>query len=68
MKKLFKIIFVYLLLVSSYSLANEKKQNLQTSVNIAFGVLIIVLFAQLMALKTEVRVIHSQHLEEEHAE
>ena len=29
MKKLFKIIFVYLLLVSSYSLANEKKQNLQ---------------------------------------
>ena len=46
----------------------EKKQTLQTSVNIAFGVLIIVLFAQLMALKTEVRVIHSQHLEEEHAE
>ena len=29
MKKLFKIIFVYLLLISSYSLANEKKQNLQ---------------------------------------
>lgn len=29
MKKLIKIIFVYLLLVSSYSLANEKKQNLQ---------------------------------------
>ena len=29
MKKLFKIIFVYLLLVPSYSLANEKKQNLQ---------------------------------------
>ncbi len=29
MKKLFKIIFVYLLLVPSYSLADEKKQNLQ---------------------------------------
>ena len=45
----------------------DKKQNLQTSVNIALGVLVIVLLAQLMALKTEVRVLHSQHLAEEHA-
>ena len=29
MKKLIKIIIIYLLFVSSYSLANEKKQNLQ---------------------------------------
>ena len=29
MKKLLKIIIVYLLFVPSYSLANEKKQNLQ---------------------------------------
>ena len=45
----------------------DKKNNLQNSINIALGVLIIVLFAQLMALKTEVRVLNAQHLTEEHS-
>jgi len=46
----------------------DKKNNLQNSINIALGVLIIVLFAQLMALKTEVRVLNAQHLTEEHSQ
>jgi hypothetical protein len=45
----------------------DKKNNLQNSLNIALGVLIIVLFVQLMALKTEVRILNSQHLTEEHS-
>ena len=46
----------------------DKKSNLQTTVNIALGVLIIALFAQMYALKTEVRVIYSQHIIEDHQE
>ena len=41
---------------------DDKKSNLQTTINIALGVLIIALFAQMYALKTEVRVIYAQHL------
>ena len=40
--------------------------NLLTSIKIALGVLIIALFAQMYALKTEVRVIYAQHLKENH--
>ena len=47
---------------------DDKKSNLQTTINIAFGVLIIALFAQMYALKTEVRVIYSQHMTENHQE
>lgn len=46
----------------------DKKSNLQTTINIAVGVLIIALFAQMYALKTEVRVIYSQHTTEDHQE
>ena len=46
----------------------DKKNNLRNSIHIALGVLIIVLFAQLMALKTEVRVLNAQHLTEEHSQ
>ena len=45
---------------------DDKKSNLQTTLNIAFGVLILALFAQMYALKTEVRVVYSQHLKEIH--
>ena len=44
----------------------DKKSNLQTTINIALGVLIMALFAQMYALKTEVRVIYAQHLKENH--
>ena len=46
----------------------DKKSDLQKTVNIALGVLIIALFAQMYALKTEVRVIYSQHITEDHQE
>tara|TARA_Y100001949_G_scaffold113392_1_gene96297 strand:- start:827 stop:979 length:153 start_codon:yes stop_codon:yes gene_type:complete len=45
---------------------DEKKSNLQTTVNIALGVLILVLFVQMYALKTEVRVVYEQHLSQKH--
>tara|TARA_Y100000992_G_C20911046_1_gene325517 strand:- start:258 stop:416 length:159 start_codon:yes stop_codon:yes gene_type:complete len=45
---------------------DDKKSNLQTTINIALGVLILALFAQMYALKTEVRVVYSQHLDENH--
>ena len=45
---------------------DDKKSNLQTTINIALGVLIIALFDQMYALKTEVRVIYEQHLKENH--
>ena len=44
----------------------DKKSNLQTTINIAFGVLIIAIFAQMYSLKTEVRIIYSQHMTENH--
>ena len=47
---------------------DDKKSNLQTTINIALGVLIIALFAQMYALKTEVRVVYSQHMTENHKE
>ena len=46
----------------------DKKSNLQTTINIALGLLIIALFAQMYALKTEVRVMYSQHMTENHQE
>ena len=46
----------------------DKKSNLQTTINIALGVLIIALFAQMYALKTEVRVVYSQHMTDNHQE
>ena len=45
---------------------DDKKSNLQTTINIALGVLIIALFAQMYALKTEVRVVYSQHMTDNH--
>ena len=45
---------------------DDKKSNLQTTRNSALVVLIIALFAQMYALKTEVRVIYSQHMTENH--
>ena len=45
---------------------DDKKSNLQTTINSAFGVLIIALFAQMYALKTEVRLVYSQHMTENH--
>ena len=47
---------------------DDKKSNLQRTINIALGVLIIALFAQMYALKTEVRVAYSQHITENHQE
>ena len=47
---------------------DNKKSNLQTTINIALGVLIIALFAQMYALKTEVRVVYSQHMTDNHQE
>ena len=47
---------------------DDKRSNLQTTINIALGVLIIALFAQMYALKTEVRVVYSQHMTDNHQE
>ena len=47
---------------------DDKKSNLQRTINIALGVLIIALFAQMYALKTEVRVVYSQHMADNHQE